>query len=339
MTECERIVKSETVPESFLLPETRNDYEITARQKKVWLIELDLLREFDSLCKAHGIRYFAGFGTLLGAVRHHGFIPWDDDLDVWVPREDYERMLKINSKTVPHPYFLQTTLNDRDYYSAFARLRNSNTTGILVSQHNKCNNGIYMDIYPLDGIHKNPLTQYVREARIKIMNVVAHAYVFNINPSRVTHAIHDILHLPFIAYNPQKTYRTVNALAASQPWNDGERVGTVVFAPYKHNQNIYCKEDFSSAEVVPFEFLNIPIPKGYQRILTTIYGDYMRFPPVEIRGTWHNFTFEPDIPYMEYCKDFHNTPPRCEVKTLYVSVCVVSLMYALSYESLDWRLA
>ena len=304
MTECERIIQSGIVSQSFLRPEIRNDYQITEKQKKVWLIELDLLRKFDSLCKANGIRYFAAFGTLLGAVRHGGFIPWDDDLDVWVPREDYERLLKVGDEQIQPPYFLQTPLNDEDYYSAFARFRNSNTTGIMVSRHNKCNNGIYMDVFPLDGTCESSPIQYFKVEWIKFMNIVAHAYAFNINPSRITRTIHDILHLPFISYDLRKTYRRVNALASRKSWEASEHVGMVVYTP-KYRNNAYFKEDFSSAETLPFEFLNIPVPAGYRRILTTIYGDYMQFPPVELRGEWHryHFTFEPDIPYAQYCKE------------------------------------
>ena len=155
MTECERIIKEGGYNDNFLNEEVRDGYLVSKNMKKVWLIELDLLSQFIKLCNKYNLRYWVGFGTLLGAVRHKGFIPWDDDMDVWMPREDYDNLLKYGNSDLRDPYFLQTTLNDDDYYCSFARLRNSNTTGILVSHRNRCNNGIYMDIYPLDGLDKS----------------------------------------------------------------------------------------------------------------------------------------------------------------------------------------
>ncbi|MBO5568392.1 MAG: LicD family protein, partial [Clostridia bacterium] len=228
-----------------------------------------------------------------------GFIPWDDDMDVWMPREDYDKLLAMDVR-LESPYFLQTTLNDVDYYSSFARLRNSNTTGILVSKKNKCNNGIYIDIYPLDGLNSNKLQQFLRSKYIRMLNVAAHAYTFNINPSVITRAIHGILHLPFIPYDYKKVYKEVNRLASKIKWDETENIGMVVFAPYAHNHNMFDKADFTDTIWMDFENTAVPVPKGFNNILKTIYGDYMSFPPLEKRGTWHAFTFDPDVAYYNY---------------------------------------
>ena len=299
MTECERIVKKGIISSSFLESEVRDDFEIPEKMKKVWIVELDLLDKFKQVCIDNDLRFWVGFGTMLGAVRHNGFIPWDDDMDVWMPREDYNKLLALNLK-LETPYFLQTTLNDKDYYSSFARIRNSNTTGILVSGSNQCNNGIYIDIYPLDGMYKNEIQQWIVSKYIRVKNVAAHAYMYNINPNPVTKAMHGFLHLPFIPFDYKRVYRSVNKLASKVKWDNASKVGMVVFAPYAYEHNIFDKADFEETDWLTFENTSVPVPHGYDHILSVLYGDYMEFPPVDKRGQWHNFIFEPDVPYREY---------------------------------------
>lgn len=301
MTECERIVKKGIVSSSFLEPEVRDNYMISEKMKKVWTVELDLLEEFKRICIENALRFWVGFGTMLGAVRHGGFIPWDDDMDVWMPREDYNKLLALNLE-LKEPYFLQTTLNDKDYYNSFARIRNSNTTGILVSGRNLCNNGIYIDIYPLDGLDKNKFHQWVKSKYIRIKNVAAHAYMYNVNPSPITQILHSVLRLPFIYYDYKKVYQLVNKLASNVKWENSSKVGMVVFAPYAYKRNIFDKADFEETEWTLFENTSVPIPHGYNNVLSVLYGDYMKYPPIEKRGQWHHFIFEPDIPYVEYIR-------------------------------------
>ena len=307
MTETERIVAQGIVDADFLKPEVRDEYEVTAEAKKIWAIEIDLLRKFDEVCRKHGLRYWAGFGTMLGAVRHHGFIPWDDDVDVWMPREDYNKLLKLPQSEFGAPFFLQTTMNDDDYYSAFARLRNSNTTGILVSKYNKCNNGIYMDIYPLDGLHPNKNLQMVNSYNVRIRNLMAHAYMFNINPRLITRIISKVLRSGIIPFNHRKTYQKVNRIAMKRKWADASEGGIVVFWPYAYAHNHFRKDAFQDTVYLPFEHISVPVPSGYKHVLRVLYGDFMKFPPVEQRGQWHDFFFEPDVDYKTYCSEHYGT--------------------------------
>lgn len=303
MTECERIISDGIVTTDFLKEEIRDEYTISTKMKKVWTIELDLFLKFQELCEKHHLRFWVAYGTLLGAARHKGFIPWDDDFDVWMPREDYDKLLKINPEEIEAPYFLQTTLNDEDYYSAFARLRNSNTTGILVSPKNRCNNGIYLDIYPIDGLYDSKWKDLLRSKWIHFNNIISHAYTFNINPSIITRFIHYILHLPGIKYDNKKVYKMLNQLASSYNWSKASEVGVVIFNAYPKKNSCYCKDDFMETVYLPFENIKVPVPVGYKNILSVLYGDFMKFPPVEERGIWHNFIFETDVPYKTYCRE------------------------------------
>ena len=98
--------------EKFYEEEVRCGYLVTQKMKKVWAVGLNLLEQFDKICQAHGLRYYACYGTLLGAVRHQGFIPWDDDIDVAMFRDDYERLKLIAQEEISYPYFLQNSYND-----------------------------------------------------------------------------------------------------------------------------------------------------------------------------------------------------------------------------------
>ncbi len=300
MTECERLLENGFLPKDFLKPEVRCDYEVPTEMKKVWAIELDLFRAISEVCERHHLRYWISYGTLIGAVRHKGFIPWDDDFDVVMPRADYQKLLQLETE-FPEPYFLQTPQSDVDYYNPFARLRNSNTTGIMVSGKNKCNNGIYVDIMPLDGAPKKGLERkwvlFLNQTR----NILANAYVFNINPNKLTRLAHKILHLPFISFDPVSVYKKVNGTAIRHRWKDSREVGLISF-PFRYgDEYISDKKIFRSTVWLDFEFLKVPAPIGYDRFLRDSYGDdYMKFPPVEERGVWHDFQFAPDVPYKEY---------------------------------------
>lgn len=143
------------LPEHFLDEEIRCNYTVSHKMKKVWAVELDLLNEFMRVCKKYNITYYADAGTSLGAVRHKGFIPWDDDIDVMMFRDQYQKLCKIAKKEFKHPYFFQTEDTDPGSLRGHAQLRNSLTTGILqceLAGKWGYNQGIFLDIFPIDSI-------------------------------------------------------------------------------------------------------------------------------------------------------------------------------------------
>ena len=125
------------LPEDFLNEEVRSGFTVTRKMKEVWAVELDLLAQFDRVCRKHAIHYVASGGTLLGAIRHHGFIPWDDDIDLMVSRSDYDKLCAVAAQEFGQPYFFQTEYADPGFMRGFARLRNSATAGIQRFEYNK----------------------------------------------------------------------------------------------------------------------------------------------------------------------------------------------------------
>ena len=128
MTESERIISEGILPPSFFYEEERCGFPISANMKKIWAIELDLYLKFAAICERYRLRYYLIFGSLLGAIRHKGMIPWDDDMDVCMPREDYNFLCKNCISEFNDPYILQTPFSDVGSFFSFAKIRNKNAT-------------------------------------------------------------------------------------------------------------------------------------------------------------------------------------------------------------------
>ena len=130
------------LPKGFLEEEVRCGYTVTRKMKEVWAVELDLLKEFKRVCNKYDLKYCADGGTLLGAIRHQGFIPWDDDLDIAMLRKDFEKLNEVAPAEFKKPYFWQTEETDKGSARGHAQLRNSDTTGIIKNEyeHQRNNN-------------------------------------------------------------------------------------------------------------------------------------------------------------------------------------------------------
>ena len=162
------LLKSYEPIEGFLDEEMRCGYRVSREIKSLWAVELDLYTAFCRVCEANGLRHFVSYGTLLGAVRHGGFIPWDDDIDILMPREDYNRLLKIGSDSFGEPYFFQTTLTEKYFWRAHIQLRNSNTTGYVPQDACKdINRGIFLDIAPLVEVSDSKIGRWFHRAALK----------------------------------------------------------------------------------------------------------------------------------------------------------------------------
>lgn len=296
MTEPERIVASGIVPPNFLDEEVQCEFLVDSHRKKIWAVELELMLEIDRVCKKHNLRYFLMCGTLLGAIRHKGFIPWDDDADLAMPREDYEKFIRLGDE-FKHPIFLQTPYTDSDYAASFARVRNANTSAISpIIKYQKMNQGLFVDIFPLDNLVEEGAQE--RYAQINRLNIENGTFMRLTNPE-----LNEKNRQRVAAYNRDhmKDFEEIQRIATMYNDRKTEKIAIMLFTAEPLEINTWNAADFESSAEAEFAGHMFPIPSGYKNILTQAYGDYMAFPPVEERGKHHgHYILEPDIPYKEF---------------------------------------
>lgn len=300
MTECERIIKEKILPETFFEEEVQCGFLVDSNRKKSWAIQLDLLLTFDKFCKEHNLTYYLIYGSLLGAIRHHGFIPWDDDIDLGMPRADYERLCEIGKEGFSYPYFFQTPETDPGYYFSLAKLRNSNTTCISYAfRYENFNQGIGIDIFPMDKcVMEDGEKNYQRINRLILENS---SYMRKSNPNPTEADKERIANC--CTEDPMENCKEIHRIASQHEQEDTPYIGVPVCTIENWDKQVFLAKDFAETIEWDFHGFKFPVPKNYHGPLEVEYGDYMQFPPVEDRGTWHNSAlFDPDIPYKEFKK-------------------------------------
>lgn len=302
------------LPENFLEEEERDGYKVSSEMKKVWAVLLDLLYEFQVVCDKNQIRWWVSDGTLLGAVRHKGIIPWDDDIDVMLMREDYVKLCRIAETEFKHPYFFQTEETDKGSARGHAQLRNSKTTGILKEELNSkrgINQGIFLDIFPLDSVPEDNILFSQQAKNISIFKRRTNLYL-NLNQyydyksfksfkgKIAAPILHLLTKIPFLnCFNYQIPYNKY--LKEMEKYNNIEtpQVGNLVIVPIT-KQVLSERIWFDNTIYMPFEFMTVPVPGGYEQYLETLYGDWHKF---VIGTSCHGgCLFDAEKPYTEYLK-------------------------------------
>lgn len=301
------------LPDGFLDEEVRCGYAVTKNMKEVWAVELDLLYVLDCVCKKYNIKYWADGGTMLGAIRHKGFIPWDDDIDIIMTRDNYDRLCEVGKKEFTEPYFFQTEYTDPGSLRGHAQLRNSNTSGILESEYKysySFNQGIFIDIFPLDfipdnedekriyikkveslmkraqrtAIFQNRYIPYRRNFLKKMLNftVIKFIHFFNRKKKEINPY--------FIEF--EDTVKANNSTKTNT-------LGKLFFCPI-NEKSIWRSEWFKETIYVPFEMLTIPVSAEYDMIMTKFFGDWRT--PSHNSNAHGNVLFDADKPYSFYIK-------------------------------------
>lgn len=281
--------------------EMRSGYLVDEKHKRIWAIEIDILKEIIRICEKYNISYFVYGGTLLGTVRHKGFIPWDDDMDIAMLRKDYELFLeKAESELDKKRFCLQKSEIYGDIYEGFSRIRDNNSTAIIFRDRNKeCNHGIFIDIFPLDNIPVQPWRRKIQFLKIKILNSLVFYRVYANGDLR-----HYVLKRIAGSINNVKTWHRVVHKIKKECMRYNERncdvVGILSCDPYDRACYWYLS-DVEQTVDMEFEGMQVKAPLGYDRCLTIGYGDWHKFPPVEERENWHqNIFFDPYKPYTAY---------------------------------------
>ena len=291
------------LPDGFLDEETRLDYSVSPKMKKTWAIQLDLLNELKKVCDRYGLTYFADSGTLLGAIRHGGYIPWDDDIDIVMKREDYNKLIEVGKQEFQNPYFLQSA-HSEFFPRGYARLRNSDSTALTKSDLKvDINHGVFIDIFPLDNLPDDPITRKVWLKKIDLLS-----RLIRYGAPRRIEAYKEIskktaIHLGKCIYSMFGYEALVKQYEKLCGKYNGVETKEISYVAYSHGKkkHIWDSRCFDSAQSVPFEFTEIMIPVGYDSRLRTEYQDYMKI--VRANTAHGELILEPDIPYKEFMKD------------------------------------
>ena len=273
------------------------------RKKSFHDVLFEMLCDIDDLCRRHGIRYTLYCGTLLGAVRHQGFIPWDDDMDIAMPLEDYRRFFKIACRELAPDYEVQDLENTPDHCWRWMRVYKRGTTYIDKGRRNlHISHGIWLDIYPfLPAV-------YGRGIKIQ-QKLLQLSYALRLVPYwKQTHSSRNKMArfvMPVLSLVPQKIRNRISILLFEEAaWfgSGSPYVGTVdalLFAPK------YLASEWEEMTVGTINGRTFPIPKEYDRLLTRIYGHYMMLPPESERHGHkqpQNVVLDTEKDYTEYLK-------------------------------------
>mgnify|MGYP000846608963 FL=1 len=277
-------------------------YPISMNRKKLWDIELGILRDIDVVCKENSLEYFLHAGAGIGAARHHGFIPWDDDLDIGMARDSFERFIQLFSKKYQDKYSIQYGYGQYEECGTFLRIRDRNSTAIVKNQWNdkkRCH-GVFVEIYPFDCSVDDASLREKQAKRVELYERVLNHRFSGKKFSGVKGILDRIFELTISTefiwdlWNKEcQRYNKDNAVWCDTP-----------ACPKYFREGIhhYKIQDVFPPTDTMFEGESFPVPANNDAVLKVEYGDYMKLPPVDQRGKNHDriVFFDPNRCYLEY---------------------------------------
>lgn len=245
---------------------------------KLHLEILDIMDEVDRICTANKLTYYLAEGTLLGAIRHQGFIPWDDDLDIAMPRKDLELFLDLAPKELNENYCLECINTNDSYTYFFPKIWKKNTLFEESSVKNNKKTGIFIDIFPLDESNEYSITLEIRK---KIINQLLLVGWCKKNPCWSRNRLLYSIIGKFLSYNSLNAImKFVAKISLSNKSSHYVNFGSL----YKLNKETMPQKWFKDGVNMSFEGRLYKVPKEYQKVVETIYGsDFMQLPPIEKR--------------------------------------------------------
>lgn len=261
------------------------DYEIQAQIASVWQVEQEILDVIHKVCVEHNLRYSLAYGTLLGAVRHKGFIPWDDDIDLMMPREDYDRLLEIWNDAAPAGYLI---LNGETYggcYDNFAKIVKDNTTFLQLERDRTrdMHKGIFVDIFPCDRLAPGKISRILQFGACAVNLLYSRGYTSK--SGGILEAGEKILLLM-----PKRFHRSLRNKAQRfvSRWNHCTDSASIFPCTIDEYRKHYAPDLLNSFESMEFNGKMYSCVAKWDEYLRMSYGDYMELPPEKDRVWKHH---------------------------------------------------
>lgn len=272
---------------------------VTGEVKKLWMVELDLADQVKRICEKHGIRYFMGGGTLLGSVRHGGFIPWDDDMDFFLPYADFQKFCEVAPSELEEPYHLSNKFT-------MSRIRRSDTTGCTKYEWEHMvkdeNLGIFVDLFPLTVVPSSHLRRKLHYLHLRLLRLANRGYDRIQTGKFIKKPISFYVSYPWVflyilmsGFHKDWRNHYLNVCAkyenTDEPW-----ISVTSFLAYRERY-IWRRKWFERSIELPFQDRLFAAPKAYDMILKKSFGDYTKFVKGDAQHTMP--ICDPETPYKE----------------------------------------
>lgn len=262
---------------------------LTAEQMdRLKAIELEILVEVDRICRKHGIEYVIAYGTLIGAIRHNGFIPWDDDVDICMTRENYLRFREVCRTELDERFFYQSHETDKNYFYLFDKIRANGTVfkETFLAEHD-IHHGVYLDVFPVDALPDNKYLRKLHYGKFRLCRLILQSKYLALNArqgkKKKEAAMIRILFAPF---SLEFLYRQAEKTAMKCNGNPGKDV--CCYTSTYGKKDIFPAAFFTDIVDGCFEGHTVKIPAHYDALMKKIYGNYMQLPPEEKRCSVHD---------------------------------------------------
>lgn len=295
-------------PDNYFQKEVREGFEVASMMKRAWAGQLEVLQVIREICEKHDIKWFADYGTLLGAVRHKGFIPWDDDMDIGMTRDQLNKFIRYAKDELPEGYKLLCMDLEPDYDSLIVRVVNSTTVSTdaeRMERYHGCPYVLGIDIFPMDYLSRNPEE---RKLHLELVNIILGAVDSVTAPETMPEEreeyianVEALLGVPIDRKRSLKTalLSMVEKLSSIYGPEDSDEV-TGIWRIIWQKNFIFPKEWFTDLVELPFENVTVPAPANYHGVLRLKIGENYMTP---IRGETHNYPFykrQEDLIFEQY---------------------------------------